>query len=405
MRRLTSGEYAYTIRDLTGLDLKFDEFGTDSVGGEGFTNFGDVQFMADANLERYLEAAKKSPTMRSSARDRFSSSTILARAASNFRPSAVSTRFIAPTVSGGTRERVESLTGSTATRRPFTLRGFISTGRRSGNRKRHLPAIAAREGVSTRFAQHIWSVLHQTFAGIPQSQVVAKWRSLAPPSGRTGSKAWPPHESGSEEVMGVVVNWPRWLFAAGAAAEGGQGDERALVLNDAALQANPTHKFKFVLRGRGQKPSTVFLSTESANGASATEQTGGPLAQRDRSGSRQGQSRGTGTAAEERCRTKPRSHGLIRQGARRRSMKPEDFATSGSTSFQVKLPEGAFGAELQVEAELVPGGVRRYGSSLYPFRYRRGFERQAYRGALGDPAAPDIRSGKPAYWSSRKSCR
>ena len=59
MRRLTSGEYGYTIRDLTGLDLKFDEFGTDSVGGEGFTNFGDVQFMADANLERYLEAAKK----------------------------------------------------------------------------------------------------------------------------------------------------------------------------------------------------------------------------------------------------------------------------------------------------------------------------------------------------------
>ena len=29
------------------------------MGGEGFTNFGDVQFMADANLERYLEAAKK----------------------------------------------------------------------------------------------------------------------------------------------------------------------------------------------------------------------------------------------------------------------------------------------------------------------------------------------------------
>src|SRR4051812_46398817 len=59
MRRLTSGEYGYTIRDLTGLDLKFDrDFASDSVGGEGFTNFGDVQFMQDANLERYLEAAK-----------------------------------------------------------------------------------------------------------------------------------------------------------------------------------------------------------------------------------------------------------------------------------------------------------------------------------------------------------
>jgi hypothetical protein len=44
VRRLTSGEYAYTIRDLTGIDLKVDgDIAGDSVGGEGFTNFGDVQ--------------------------------------------------------------------------------------------------------------------------------------------------------------------------------------------------------------------------------------------------------------------------------------------------------------------------------------------------------------------------
>src|SRR4029434_7297574 len=59
VRRLTSGEYCYTIKDLTGLDLNAGIDATsDSVGGEGFTNFGDVQFMQDANLERYLKAAK-----------------------------------------------------------------------------------------------------------------------------------------------------------------------------------------------------------------------------------------------------------------------------------------------------------------------------------------------------------
>jgi mono/diheme cytochrome c family protein len=59
IRRLTSGEYAYTIKDLTGLDLNVGiDASSDSVGGEGFTNFGNVQFMQDANLERYLEAAK-----------------------------------------------------------------------------------------------------------------------------------------------------------------------------------------------------------------------------------------------------------------------------------------------------------------------------------------------------------
>ena len=59
VRRLTSGEYAYAIHDLTGIDPEAGiDAASDSVGGEGFTSFGDVQFMQDANLERYLAAAK-----------------------------------------------------------------------------------------------------------------------------------------------------------------------------------------------------------------------------------------------------------------------------------------------------------------------------------------------------------
>ncbi len=60
VRRLTSGEYAYAIHDLTGIDPETGiDAASDSVGGEGFTNFGDVQFMQDASLEHYLAAAKK----------------------------------------------------------------------------------------------------------------------------------------------------------------------------------------------------------------------------------------------------------------------------------------------------------------------------------------------------------
>ena len=59
VRRLTSAEYAYAIRDLTGIDVKVGiDASSDSVGGEGFTNFGDVQFVQDESIERYLEAAK-----------------------------------------------------------------------------------------------------------------------------------------------------------------------------------------------------------------------------------------------------------------------------------------------------------------------------------------------------------
>ena len=60
VRRLTSAEYAYAIRDLTGVDVKVGiDSSSDSVGGEGFANFGDVQFVQDASVERYLEAAKQ----------------------------------------------------------------------------------------------------------------------------------------------------------------------------------------------------------------------------------------------------------------------------------------------------------------------------------------------------------
>jgi hypothetical protein len=60
VRRLTSGEYGYAVHDLTGLDIDTGiDAASDSVGGEGFTNFGDVQFMQDSNLEHYLAAAKK----------------------------------------------------------------------------------------------------------------------------------------------------------------------------------------------------------------------------------------------------------------------------------------------------------------------------------------------------------
>src|SRR6516165_8927991 len=42
VRRLTSGEYAYAIHDLTGLDPDVGiDASSDAAGGEGFTNFGD----------------------------------------------------------------------------------------------------------------------------------------------------------------------------------------------------------------------------------------------------------------------------------------------------------------------------------------------------------------------------
>jgi hypothetical protein len=59
VRRITNAEYDYCIEDLTGLKLSLGkQLISDSVGGSGFTNSATAQFMHDATLERYLEAAK-----------------------------------------------------------------------------------------------------------------------------------------------------------------------------------------------------------------------------------------------------------------------------------------------------------------------------------------------------------
>ena len=60
LRRLTNAEYAYSIRDLTGVtELNPTEgFPVDSAAGEGFTNTGAALVMSPALLEKYLAAGR-----------------------------------------------------------------------------------------------------------------------------------------------------------------------------------------------------------------------------------------------------------------------------------------------------------------------------------------------------------
>jgi len=60
MRRLSNAEYDYTIRDLTGVDLRpTKEFPPDGAAGEGFTNAAEaLTDISPALLTKYLNAAK-----------------------------------------------------------------------------------------------------------------------------------------------------------------------------------------------------------------------------------------------------------------------------------------------------------------------------------------------------------
>ncbi len=61
LRRLSNVEYAYTLRDLTGV-ASLDpgrEFPVDGAAGEGFTNVGGALVMSPTLLTKYLDAAKE----------------------------------------------------------------------------------------------------------------------------------------------------------------------------------------------------------------------------------------------------------------------------------------------------------------------------------------------------------
>jgi len=58
-RRLSNAEYNYTIRDLTGVDIKpTREFPVDPANPEGFDNSGESLSMSPALLRKYLQAAR-----------------------------------------------------------------------------------------------------------------------------------------------------------------------------------------------------------------------------------------------------------------------------------------------------------------------------------------------------------
>ena len=258
VRRLTSGEYGYTIKDITGLDLKFDrDFASDSVGGEGFTNFGDVQFMDNANLERYLSAAKQ--------------------VASHAVTGAGPLFFYADPGKSGMEisaiHRIEDIYrkygfrsvsgeggkpfGMDRYRKAFYAAWRYQQRRALGEPRLTLAEAAKAEGQDAKFVGHLLSVLQRKHGEYPMNEMLDLWRAM-PATDRASAR------KGAEALELHIVNWPKWLFAMGAEAEGGQGDERALVLSEELLDAKEKIKLRFNLRrakGASTARGTVFVAS------------------------------------------------------------------------------------------------------------------------------------------------
>jgi mono/diheme cytochrome c family protein len=382
VRRLTSGEYAYAVKDLTGLDLNVGiDATTDSVGGEGFTNFGDVQFMQDANLERYLGAAKlvaEHAVIGSGPLEFFAHP-----GKTGFELSAV-TRIKDIYAAHGIR------TVSGEGGRPFGLEKygqalFVAWQYKHraalGEAGATLKDLAAREGVNLRFAEHIWRVVNKESLGYPSSEVAAKWRQLPAP-GSDGKAAAAGVRAGCEEIQKFIVTWPSWLFARGDLAAGGAGDESPLEFSDRTLSVKPVHRFAYVRGGRGpvqSGPAKIYLNVAVANPAAGEKPlviwrnlTVGFRPFVPRTPVAAGQS-AVATAQELQAAENLR-RGILPPGPRQTlrslvsaetaerlnfgkgpagvTLGPDDFVSEGSTMFEVPMPEGRFIMNLQVDAEL-----------------------------------------------------
>ena len=269
VRRLTSAEYAYAIRDLTGVDIKVGvDASSDAVGGEGFANFGDVQFVQDASVERYLEAAKQ-----------VADHAVIGAGPLDF--------YADPGKTGlelSALNRIEHL---------YTTRGFRVVSGEGGRpfgfdrygkalyaawRYRHraalgeptttLRALAAREGITGRFAEHIWDAVNRQGTGYPSRLTIDRWQALpAPGADATAADAHARQEC--DAIVKSLVTWPSWFFARGDLAAGGQGDENPLVFDDTTLGVTTSKAYVHALNRRFGRPGsripapwTVHLSVD-----------------------------------------------------------------------------------------------------------------------------------------------
>ncbi len=352
VRRLTSAEYEYTIQDLTGVDLKVD-VAADAVGGEGFANFGDVQFMQDANLERYLEAAKN----------------VADHAVIGVGPLGF---YEDPGKSGLELSAVHRI------QQIYQAHGFRSVAGEGGlpygldrygqvfyvawryrNRdalgdgKLTLEEIAKREGVAPKFAAHVWRVLHEQSPSFPLSEVLARWNKLPAATNADREAVAADARAGAKRVQEFVINWPRELFAAGAPAAGGLGDERALVVTETNLQAAGQHKFRFNLRGRGEKTAQAYLSAMAVNPNAKDKGIviwRNPTIRIRRENEKFGEPQPLKALLREET-AKRLAFGTSPDGS---MLQPGDFATAaGTTAFlDVPPPPDSVSVELQVEAQI-----------------------------------------------------
>ncbi|HCD03388.1 MAG TPA: hypothetical protein DER64_22975 [Planctomycetaceae bacterium] len=190
MRRLTSAEYDYTIRDLTGLRLDVHRgFVSDAVGGAGFTNSGGVQFIQDSTLQRYLDAARQ-----------VANHAVIGSGPLAFHRDPGNTGFELSAIT-----RIQSIyrnhgfrTAAGEGGEPFGLDRYpkafyaawlFSHRNALGRGAADYSRLATAEGLDPPFLKYIHQLLQQRDLGFPTSEIARGWQQLPAPPVADGAAA------------------------------------------------------------------------------------------------------------------------------------------------------------------------------------------------------------------------
>jgi hypothetical protein len=428
VRRLTSGEYAYAIQDLTGytFDTGIDA-SSDSVGGEGFTNFGDVQFMQDVNLEHYLDAAKLVANHAVIGAGPLAFYSEPGKPGYEFsgitRVKDIYLKYGFRTVSGegGYAYGLEQYGKVFYVTWEYEYRAAL------GEPAATIKSIADREGVEPRFAQHVYEVMNRPVLSYPLSDMAAHWHKLsAPTSDIKASEALA--RTQCTELQNFETSWAGWFFGRGDAAFGGAGDESPLIFNDTSLKADPAHHFTFAHRaiaGRGASggtgPTKIYLNvanvnpaakgqgaiiwksatiafTNNAFGRGGAAGASGGIAAVGAAGASGGAGRGRGRgpavprvslrSVVNAATTKQLNFGKAIDGS---TLGPDDFSTDGSVSFEVPMPAGITSFDIQLDATLGANRDHVYRVTIADREDPRGIPT---RGLVGDPKSPGYQTFK-----------
>lgn len=249
-RRLSNAEYNYTIRDLTGVDLRpAREFPVDPANQAGFDNSGESLAISPALMAKYLDAAR-----------RVSDHLVLKLDGFSFAPH--------PMLVETDREKypIQRIVDF-YDRQPTDFARYFAAAWRYKHRvalKRPavtLPGLAAQAGVSPRYLATVWQALERTKeeAG-PLARLQAMWRELPAPQGNQPDLA----REGCARMRDFVVKIRRLtekLFTDVEATDFRANFQPIAVYRNRLLAAHRRDFDASALRVEGEAPPQGFVVT------------------------------------------------------------------------------------------------------------------------------------------------